>query len=94
MAIIKYSGYRVRLPKGRKSLSDHHEAAIQDLMSAKKPVDNDGCTIVLYHDGSKNPLAVQRCEHRKLKGHNKKQCKASKANPRTGVHKGQFVACR
>lgn len=83
--IVSYNGVRVKTRKGSSGLGAKEKAAVGRLMSnppkgglRKSP----NCTVILFKGGS---VAVQRCEGRKLRAHNRRQCRNRKK---------LFVKCR
>lgn len=77
----------VRLPKGRRSLDSGLVRAIDEMKARQRVSNSNKCTIIFFKKGR---VAAQRCEGRRLKAHNARQCR-SKAKGRT--HK-RFVKCR
>lgn len=83
--IVSYNGIRVKTRKGSSGLGPKEKAAVGRLLSnpprggLKKSSD---CVVVLFKSGG---VAVQRCEGRKLRAHNRRQCRGRKK---------QFVRCK
>ena len=72
---------KVRLPKGVKSAasiaSGKYGAAIDRLAEQKRLSTGEGC-MLFFVRGRGGTKAIQRCEGRKLRGTNKKQCRNKK----------------
>jgi len=51
-----------------------------------------GCKHITFHKRGGKPVHVVRCEGRKLRGHNRKQCR--KGGSGTKFKRMQFVKCR
>lgn len=80
----------VVIPKGHSSLDSRHMDALSLLFSEKK-VERKGksCPIVFFHARGGKPVAVQRCKGRKLRAHNRKQCRKGGK----GKDRKKFVKC-
>lgn len=76
--VVSYNGLKVKLRKGTSGLGAKEKAAVGRLLSnppragLKRSAD---CTVILFKKGA---LAVQRCEGRKLRAHNRRQCRNRK----------------
>jgi hypothetical protein len=72
---------KVRLPKGVKSAASiahgKYGAAIDRLADQKRLSTGEGC-MLFFVRGKGGTKAIQRCEGRKLRGTNKKQCRNKK----------------
>lgn len=88
MPLIKYRGLNVRTPKGTRSLSAQAKNKIHMLESEKRGrlASSDKC-VIFFPAGAG---AVQRCEGRKLRAHNRKQCRKGGKGPQRKL----FVVCR
>ena len=78
--LVKVSGYNVRLPKGVRSLSPVQRTKISRLASdlasrRKRLATGEGC-VIFFPRGA--DAAVQRCEGRKLRATNRRQCRNRK----------------
>jgi hypothetical protein len=73
---------RVRLPKGARNLDARLARTIES--TGQRLSTSKGCTVVFFKKGGKL-VAAQRCEGRKLKAHNRRQCRGKKK---------RFVRCR
>lgn len=90
---MRVAGLKVRLPKGASGLSPRNRSAVEVLLSnpprggLKR---SENCTVVLFHSKSGKAVAAQRCENRKLKGHNRKQCRRGGKGPKRHL----YARCR
>lgn len=80
---------RVRIPKGANGLSTAHRQALSLLMSNETLRKDKKCT-VFFVRGRGRPKAIQRCEDRKLKATNRRQCRRGGKGPK----KHLFAKCR
>jgi hypothetical protein len=75
---VSVNGLKVKLPKGASGLGSKQKAALGRLMSnpPKGGLRRTGtCPVIFFKKGA---LAVQRCEGRRLRAHNKRQCRNKK----------------
>lgn len=79
----------VRLPKGDRTLTSRHVAAL-DNMSQRVSTSNK-CVVAFFRGKGGKLVAAQRCEGRKLKAHNRRQCRAKA--PRGSKRYKRFVKC-
>lgn len=82
MPLVKYRGLQVRPPKGSRALSAQAKNKIHMLESEKKGRLSSSDKCVIFFAGGQ---AIQRCAGRKLRAHNRRQCRNRKKH---------FVACR
>jgi len=65
----------IRLPANRRSLNDPKlQRALDRLQETGKVSDKPGCTVFFVPKGA-GYQAIQRCDWRKLKAHNREQCR-------------------
>ena len=83
-------GMKVRLPKGASDIDTRHHQALSALLSEGKARKDAKCTIAFFHARGGRPLAGQRCEGRKLKATNRRQCRRGGKGPK----KHLFTKCR
>jgi len=68
-----------RLPAGvRTPASGKVQQAIADMEERQRISGRAGCVIVFFRGKRGKLVAVQRCEGRKLKAHNRRQCRGAK----------------
>jgi hypothetical protein len=72
----------VRLPKGDRTLSPRHVTALDNM--DQRVSTSKGCVVAFFRGKGGKLVAAQRCEGRKLKAHNRKQCRGKKR---------QFIQC-
>ena len=77
MPIVTQGGFKIRIKKGRSSLTPAEKSAVSDLFSEKhgRLSQKASCVIVVAHNKHGSPVAFQRCEGRKLRAHNEQQCR-------------------
>lgn len=80
---------KVRFPKGSGGMTPKARVALSKLMSGKKLRSDKACTIIFVKGGTK---AFQRCEGRKLRAHNRKQCRKGGAGNK--FKRMQFTKCK
>lgn len=77
MAKEMVSGLTVKVPKGQSRLNERQVAAVELLVSnpPRGGLRRDKtCPVILFKSKAQRPVAVQRCESRKLRAHNRNQC--------------------
>jgi len=88
---VKYQGMSVVLPRGAKKMTAQLARRLDNFFPSAGPWNSGarkGCRVIFFKAGE----PVMRCPGRKLKGHNKTQCRA-KARKGSSNYK-RFVKCR